>query len=57
MKENHTKKVINISIDRKIDDKMNELFGNKSKYIEYLILQDLKKYINDDELEKIINLL
>lgn len=40
-----TKKVINISVDKKLDDLMNDLFGNKSKYVEYLILEDMKKHL------------
>ncbi|MCK9445772.1 hypothetical protein M0Q50_02640 [bacterium] len=51
-----TKKVINISIDKKLDDYMNDLFDNKSKYIECLILRYLKKSLSDKDLQKIINL-
>jgi len=50
------KKVINISIDKKLDDYMNDLFDNKSKYIECLILRYLKKSLSDKDLQKIINL-
>lgn len=38
-----TKKVLPISIDRKLDDILTEHITNKSRYIEYLILQDLTK--------------
>ena len=38
-----TKKVLPICIDRKLDNILNEHITNKSRYIEYLILQDLTK--------------
>ena len=34
---------VSISVDRKLDNYMNEMFENKSKYIEWLIEQDLLK--------------
>ena len=43
---------VSISIDRKLDDYMEEMFDNKSAYIEWLIEQDLLK--NGVDLEKII---
>ena len=43
---------VSISIDRKLDDYMEEMFENKSAYIEWLIEQDLLK--NKIDLEKII---
>ena len=46
------KKIRSVSIDRKLDNYMDEKISNKSKYIEWLIYQDLKK--NDEEIEKII---
>jgi len=42
-----------VSIDRKLDNLMNEKISNKSKYIEYLIYQDLSK-LNDERIKKII---
>ena len=36
-----------------LDNIMNEKIRNKSKYIEWLIYQDLKN-INDDRIKKII---
>jgi len=48
-----TKKVINISVDKKLDDLMNDLFGNKSKYVEYLILEDMKKHLTEEQLKNI----
>jgi hypothetical protein len=43
---------VSISIDRKLDDYMEEMFDNKSAYIEWLIEQDLLK--SGIDLEKII---
>ena len=43
---------VSISIDRKLDDYMEEMFDNKSAYIEWLIEQDLLK--SGVNLEKII---
>lgn len=50
-----TKTKINraISIDRNLDNIMNEKIKNKSKYIEWLIYQDLKK-LDDERIKKII---
>lgn len=50
-----TKTKINraISIDRTLDNMMNEKIKNKSKYIEWLIYQDLKK-LDDERIKKII---
>ena len=38
-----TKKVIPLSIDKKLSDIIKENITNRSKYIEWLIYQDLKK--------------
>ncbi len=46
------KVIVSLSIDKKLDDYMNEMFDNKSKYIEWLVEQDLLK--NGIDLEKII---
>jgi hypothetical protein len=48
-----TKIARRVSIDRKLDNLMNEKISNKSKYIEYLIYQDLSK-LNDERIKKII---
>lgn len=52
MKKKKEKVNISVSIDRKLDEYMDELFSNKSKYIEWLIFQNLKD--NNVDLEKII---
>lgn len=49
-----TKKKISLSIDRKLHDVINSNFNNKSKYIEYLIYQDLLKNSNNEMIKKII---
>jgi len=46
------KTTISLSIDKKLNKYMNELFENKSKYIEWLIYQDLTK--KNEDLTKII---
>lgn len=52
MKTKKEKVSVSISIDRKLDEYMEEMFDNKSAYIEWLIEQDLLK--NGVNLEKII---
>lgn len=37
-----TKKSISITLDRKLHDLIESKFTNKSKYIEWLIYQDMK---------------
>ena len=49
-----TKKKVSISIDRELDEVINEEFKNKSKYIEHLIYQDLLKNSKNDKINKII---
>ena len=52
MKVKKEKVIVSISIDKKLDGYMDEMFENKSEYIEWLIYQDLLK--NGIDLEKII---
>ena len=49
MKKKITKIKRTISIDRNLDKDMDDTISNKSKYIEWLIYQDLKKHRGDDE--------
>ena len=42
-KSKKEKVTVSISVDKKLDKYMNEMFENKSKYIEWLIEQDLGK--------------
>ena len=49
-----TKRKISITLDRQIDEILNEEFNNKSKYIEHLIYQDLLKNSKNDKINKII---
>jgi hypothetical protein len=52
MKKTKDKMNISISIDKKLNKYVEEEISNKSKYIEWLIYQDLKK--NEVNLEKIL---
>lgn len=52
MKTIKEKVSVSISIDKKLDRYIEEMFDNKSAYIEWLIEQDLLK--NGVNLEKII---
>jgi hypothetical protein len=52
MKVKKEKVSVSISIDKKLDDYMEEMFDNKSSYIEWLIEQDLLN--NGVNIEKII---
>lgn len=53
MNKKKTKINRTVSIDRNLDNIMNEKIRNKSKYIEWLIYQDLKN-IDDERIKKII---
>lgn len=46
------KVIVSLSLDKKLNEYMDDLFENKSKYIEWLIYQDLLK--NGQDVEKII---
>lgn len=48
-----TKIIIPISLERKLSDLIDDNIFNRSKYIEWLIYQDLKKF-NVNGIEKII---
>lgn len=52
MKGKKEKVSVSISIDKKLNNYMEEMFDNKSSYIEWLIEQDLLK--NGIDLGKII---
>ena len=53
MNKQKTKINRTVSIDRNLDNIMNDKIRNKSKYIEWLIYQDLKN-IDDERIKKII---
>ena len=53
MNKQKTKISRTVSIDRNLDNIMNEKIRNKSKYIEWLIYQDLKN-TNDERIKNII---
>jgi metal-responsive CopG/Arc/MetJ family transcriptional regulator len=54
MKKAITKNRISVSIDKKLDDILNDEFNNKSKYIEWLIYQDLLKNSKNDKIKTIL---
>lgn len=49
-----TKMRISIAVDKSINDLLNTEFSNKSKYIEWLIYQDLLKNSKNNKVNKII---
>lgn len=49
-----TKKKISITLDKQIEEILNEEFNNKSKYIEWLIYQDLLKNSKNEKIKKIL---
>jgi len=53
MNKQKTKINRTVSIDRNLDNIMNDKIRNKSKYIEWLIYQDLKN-VDDERIKKII---
>ena len=48
-----TKEMMSISIDKKLTELIKENITNKSKYIEWLIYQDMKKN-NAEGIDKVI---
>lgn len=54
MKKTKTKMSITITVDSNIYAAIEKLFGNKSKYVNYLIYQDLLKNTNDEEIKKLL---
>lgn len=48
-----TKVVLSVSIDKQLSELIKENMSNKSKYVEWLIYQDMKKN-SVDGIEKII---
>jgi hypothetical protein len=45
---------ISISIDKQLDDILNEEFNNKSKYIEWLIYQDMLLNSKNMKIKKLL---
>lgn len=54
MKSQITKTSITITIDKNLSDIMKEDITNKSKYIEWLIYQDIKQKSQNEKIKKII---
>jgi hypothetical protein len=49
-----TKKKLSVTLDKQIEEILNEEFNNKSKYIEWLIYQDLLKNSKNDKIKTIL---
>lgn len=49
-----TKTNITITLDKNLNEILNEEFGNKSKYIEWLIYQDMKQKSKNEKIKNII---
>ena len=49
-----TKKKLSITLNRELDEILNEEFNNKSKYIEHLIYKDLLKNSKNEKINNII---
>jgi hypothetical protein len=49
-----TKKKISITLDKQIEEILNEEFNNKSKYIEWLIYQNLIQNSKNDKIKTIL---
>lgn len=54
MKKLKTKSPMTICLNKTLYSIIDEKISNKSKYIEWLIYQDLLKNYNEDEIKKII---
>lgn len=44
---------VRITVNKHLDNLMNEIISNKSKYIEWLIYNDLNEKYTDDRIKKI----
>lgn len=49
-----TKTAISVTLDKKLSDLIIDKFSNKSKYIEYLIYQDLLKNSTNEKIKNIL---
>jgi hypothetical protein len=49
-----TKENINITIDKNLKYLIDEEIGNRSKYIEWLIYQDLKQKSSNEKIKKLL---
>jgi len=54
MKKEKTKMTLTVSMDRKLFEIIENKFNNKSKYIEWLVYQDLLKKSDDEDLKNIL---
>jgi len=54
MRNQVTKTDVTITLDKNLNEILNEEFSNKSRYIEWLIYQDMKQNSKNDKIKKII---
>lgn len=54
MEKQITKTHLCITVDKRLGDIINEDITNKSRYIEWLIYQDMKQNSKNDKIKKII---
>jgi hypothetical protein len=54
MKNKITKTDVTITLDKNLNDILNEEFTNKSKYIEWLIYQDMTQKSKNEKIKNII---
>jgi hypothetical protein len=54
MKNKITKTDVTITLDKNLNDILNEEFTNKSKYIEWLIYQDMMQKSKNEKIKNII---
>ena len=54
MRNQVTKTDVTITLDRNLNEILNEEFSNKSRYIEWLIYQDMKQNSKNEKIKKII---
>jgi metal-responsive CopG/Arc/MetJ family transcriptional regulator len=54
MKRKKTKDNITISVDKKLNNIIDDTIANRSKYVEWLIYQDLLKNSKDERIKEVI---
>ena len=54
MKRKKTKDNITISLDRTLNNIVDDIIANRSKYVEWLIYQDILKNSKDDRIKEVI---
>ena len=54
MERTITKTQLTMAIDKNLYEALEAEFSNKSKYVEWLIYQDMKKYSKNEKVKKLI---